>query len=924
MDGSNVRERHSRTAAAERAGKALRWAGNLNSTVVLAAILLIGAGLRLIGIDWDQSQHLHPDERFITMIVAALKWPRDFAEYFDTARNPLSPYNFDFAFFVYGTLPLYIVKWAGNMLNMASYDQVYYVGRALSALADLGSVVMIFLIGRRLYDEKVALAGAALLSFSVLNIQQSHFFTVDTFASFFVVLGFFFAVRASDNGHWWEYALAGASLGAGVACKVTAYLLGIVIVLAALVHFYRAFRKRGGTVYDLLEHAIVRVALAAIVSLLFFRALQPISFHGPGFLDFGLNTRWLANMQEIGELTSGAREIPYNNQWAVRAPLMFPLENMVLWGMGLPMGLAAWAGWALAGYELVRWRRVTHLLPVVFVVVIFVSQGTQFVKYMRYLLAIYPFLALLAGYLLVSLWRRSAGGRARPAFRWRFPISPRAGAGAVSTIVIGGTLLYALAFVTIYMRPHSRIQASEWIYANVPLGSSILNEHWDDSLPLRVGGRDGFATMYRGLEMPNYNDDNPEKLATMVDYLKKADYLVLSSNRLYGSIPRIPLRWPMTTRYYNMLLAGQLGFARVAEFTSYPQILGVSIPDQSAEEAFTVYDHPKVTIFKKSDNFDAEAVRRQLSDGIDWNSVIRLRADQAASASTGLNLAAADRLAYAAAGTWSRLYDRLGLANQLPVLAWAIALILLGLAALPLAYVALGGLADRGYAFARALGLLLVGWAVWMLGSAHALEFGPVSALAALAVLALASSLVLGTRGREMLAFYRSRWRLLAVDEVIFWLAFGFFLIVRAGNPDLWHPVMGGEKPMDFAYFNAVLKSPFFPPYDPWFAGGYINYYYFGWVLAGVLVKLTGVIPQVAYNLDVPTFYAFTAVGAFGVAYSLAEGWLAEAYGRHLPRLTRDRGPWLAGFAGLMLTAVLGNLGEARLINDGFKALSKI
>jgi len=66
---------------------------------------------------------------------------------------------------------------------------------------------------------------------------------------------------------------------------------------------------------------------------------------------------------------------------------------------------------------------------------------------------------------------------------------------------------------------------------------------------------------------------------------------------------------------------------------------------------------------------------------------------------------------------------------------------------------------------------------------------------------------------------------------------------------------------MNFAYFNGVLRSTIFPPIDPWFAGGYINYYYWGYVLVGAPVKVLGIIPSIGYNLIIPTLFAMTVSG---------------------------------------------------------------
>ena len=158
---------------------------------VLVAAVLLAVPLRFGGIDWDQGMHLHPDERFLTMVVEKLRLPDGPLAYLDGTTSTLNPRNAGYDFFVYGTLPTTLVRVAAAAFGRATYDEIPFVGRVLSASVDLATVLLLFWVARLLYsDERIAALAALLYACSVLAIQHAHFFVVDPFATFFGGDGF--------------------------------------------------------------------------------------------------------------------------------------------------------------------------------------------------------------------------------------------------------------------------------------------------------------------------------------------------------------------------------------------------------------------------------------------------------------------------------------------------------------------------------------------------------------------------------------------------------------------------------------------------------------------------------------------------------------------------------------------------------------
>lgn len=222
-------------------------------------------------------------------------------------------------------------------------------------------------------------------------------------------------------------------------------------------------------------------------------------------------------------------------------------------------------------------------------------------------------------------------------------------------------------------------------------------------------------------------------------------------------------------------------------------------------------------------------------------------------------------------------------------ISWYLASSLLGWLTFPLVFRLFPALTDRGYTLARAAGLLLWGWLFWILASLGVLR-NDLGGLLFAFVLLLAISLApfitqyaarntnLQSPVTDLRSWLSSHKPLVIATELLFLVSFAFLAFVRACNPE----AVGTEKPMELAFINAILRSPTFPPNDPWMSGYSISYYHFGYIMAAMLARVTATSGNLAFNLMSALVFALAAVGSYGILYNL----LAAYTGRRVHTYT--------------------------------------
>ncbi|NWJ94505.1 MAG: tetratricopeptide repeat protein [Chloroflexi bacterium] len=907
------------------------------------------------------------------------KIPDKAFNFWNAAYSPLNPH-----FFAYGSLPMYLIKFSGDLMtlvtgeNWGDYGNLMLVGRFLAVLWSLGTIILVFLLGRRAFGpvlgqrrgEAIGLLAAAFLAVSVLDIQLAHYLTFDVPLTFFITLVVYVAIGHMRTGTRWSAVRTGLAVGLALACKISAAPVVMVAVIAALLYGLYGSAKHSGEqigrpqtkplpnevgrylsaalVRRLLGRTLVNLLLIGLATLVAWFVTMPYAF-----IDF---TSWSTRVIEEAGMSRGIADLPYTRQYIGTIPFLYQAGNLVQWGLGWPLGVLALSGLAFGLWRLLGRRFKAEVLLYSWLIPYILITFTSEVKFNRYMLPILPILIILAARLIVE---KATSPKAQvaddtttplPSEKVRFyrrlkGVKLRVWVAAGLTLfTFGWTTVWAISFSQIYSQEQPMTQASRWMYQNMPVGASYTTEMWDEGMPRLMDSVNFGSKNWRNIPLDIYGDaSNYSKVQYFISQFKEADYIIISSNRLYATMPKLPWRYPVQIRYYELLFSEKLGYKQVATFTDYPTIplLDIPINDDKADESFTVYDHPKVMIFKKTQQFTDEQYNGLFANSVKAPQIprrqvtssdlpqVNVRNGDGALDSTTAGLANYyDIKDGNHISTKSLLLDKpvdqlptiddigwFTLANEnqwLAVLVWYLLAQVLGLLGLPLLLRACRRLPDRGYILAKPVGAMVVALVIWVLVWTQQVMNTVSTAYIALTLVALGAAWVWWRNRTEIFSWLSQNRKLILIEELVFVVAFGVWLLVRIGNPDLWHPYFGGEKPMEFTHLNGILHSPYFPPYDPWFSDGYINYYYYGQYIVATWIKLTGITPSISFNLALPLLYGFVCAGGFSLAFNLAQN-----YRQHRIRETGEPsnrkigGPVGCGLFGMFIFAVAGNF-------DGF------
>ena len=326
---------------------------------------------------------------------------------------------------------------------VAHPTEVFVVARVVAAVLGTLAVWLTYLAGAQFFNRTVGLLGAAIFGLAFLPIFYSHLALNDVPTLAPVALSLYGVACVKRRGRRRDYVIAGLGIGLAAATKYTGGIIVVCLLGACICDAV------GGGFWT----AARRCLLALLVALLAFVVANPFSV-----LDF---SAFQAGVSTQASLAGGAAPVKLGTTSS--SGTAYYLWTFT-WGLGWVPSLAALGGSVLL---LVR-RRLSLalvLLPAPIAFIIFMGDQQRF--FGRWLMPIFPIVALLGAYGAVELVRWLISAR-------RLPLALAGGAAVI--VLLAQSVTSVIHNDVVLSRPDTRNLTRTWMVAHVPAGAKVVIE----------------------------------------------------------------------------------------------------------------------------------------------------------------------------------------------------------------------------------------------------------------------------------------------------------------------------------------------------------------------------------------------------------------------------------------------------------------
>jgi hypothetical protein len=482
-------------------------------------ILILGVVTRFWGLSWGLPNTYHVDENWFG--GKAIKF----------LQGDLNPH-----FFHVPTLHMYalagmwkvyygIEKSSGHVRTISEFAETYIqsptmfylLGRALSALMGLGTILLLYLLGKRMFGARAGAIAALLLVFGLDHARISHDMLPDVPMVFFLVLGYLFIWNIAEKGRTRDYLWAGAAAGLAMTTKYGGILLFLPLFIA---HVYRVREEKRPLREIILSPRLIGSGLIFLA--VFFLGSPYVILDFPRFFkDFKWQSSHLASAGHYGDA-------------AVHSSLLFYLRYGFMENIGIISQFLVLGGLILCLFR----RKKRDLILLSYPLIQFAMVATWKARATRYLFPMAPFFVLIGAVFLDYLLGRGDRRFAPVGADRKRRIAWAAASVLLIAAVIAPSAIRVAKFDAALAGPDSRTRAREWIEYNIPKGTRIALEEYGPPI-----SRQGYTVYYNH----TLSNTNMEYLAfTGVEY-------AVVSDTMAGRFIRFPQDFPKEAAFYEQL-----------------------------------------------------------------------------------------------------------------------------------------------------------------------------------------------------------------------------------------------------------------------------------------------------------------------------------------------------------------------------------